>query len=87
MYSFALAYYIYGEDIYADIEAPAALWPSEEAPTPDDAIGFFAESDLNVDDPDFPKGLLRMPQNELSAAQQEQMQALEFAVVNVDIGL
>lgn len=87
MYSFNLLYYIYGEDIYADIEAPAALWPNVGVATPDDAIGFFAESDLPANDTAFPKGTLRMPEMELTAGQQEPVTGLEFEAINVDIEL
>ena len=71
---YQIPYFVYGRDVYADIE-----------PSPDLALGYFANSLIPSLDTEYPKGELRLMKPELTEEQQAPQTGTNFAVVNVDI--
>ena len=71
---YQIPYYVYGRDVYADI-----------TPTPDTALGYFANSLIPSLDTAFPKGELRLMKPALTEAQQAPQTGSDFSTVNMDI--
>lgn len=74
MHSYPIRYFVYGRDIYAEIE-----------PVPATALGYFANSLIPSLDVEFPKGELRLFTPTLTEQQQAPATGRDFATVAVDI--
>lgn len=69
-----IPFYVFGHELYNDLSA----FPGEE-------LGYFANSSMIADDPEFPVGELRMRVNELRSTQTDPARGFNFKEIDIII--